>query len=182
MVCQVLKCQHSSGGFGGSERHDAHLLYTLSALQVLALYDKLHLVDADQIAKCEQCCSHCVAFAAVANCVNMLPFRYVQFVRYKPVPADIQGLQQADGSFTGDESGEIDTRCAFHWAPTSLNLRLSMSLVKVSLVTWPSYILGRSYMHVGNGHTHMWRNTNSMSISNNWRNSSSPPSSRDCPG
>ncbi|DBA85378.1 TPA: Geranylgeranyl transferase type-2 subunit beta 1 [Trebouxia sp. C0005] len=46
----VLKCQHSSGGFGGSERHDAHLLYTLSALQVLALYDKLHLVNADQIA------------------------------------------------------------------------------------------------------------------------------------
>lgn len=53
---QVLKCQHSSGGFGGSERHDAHLLYTLSALQVLALYDKLHLVNADQIASCKCCC------------------------------------------------------------------------------------------------------------------------------
>ena len=73
MVCQVLKCQHSSGGFGGSERHDAHLLYTLSALQVLALYDKLHLVDADQVANCEHCCLLCVACAALVNRVDMLP-------------------------------------------------------------------------------------------------------------
>lgn len=34
VVAWVLSCQKESGGFGGSERHDAHLLYTLSALQV----------------------------------------------------------------------------------------------------------------------------------------------------
>ena len=49
-----MKCQHPSGGFGGSERNDPHLLYTLSALQVLALYDKLDLVNADQVVSCEQ--------------------------------------------------------------------------------------------------------------------------------
>ena len=44
--------QAADGGFGGSERHDPHLLYTLSAVQVLALYDRLHEVDADSIAAC----------------------------------------------------------------------------------------------------------------------------------
>ncbi|GFH29111.1 geranylgeranyl transferase type-2 subunit beta, partial [Haematococcus lacustris] len=46
----VLSCQHECGGFGGSSRNDPHLLYTLSAVQILALYDKLHLVDAQRIA------------------------------------------------------------------------------------------------------------------------------------
>ena len=53
VVSWVISCQHPCGGFGGSERHDAHLLYTLSALQILALYDQLHRVDADKIAQCE---------------------------------------------------------------------------------------------------------------------------------
>ena len=52
VVSWVLSCQHPNGGFGGSERHDPHLLYTLSALQILALYDQLDKVDAEKIAKC----------------------------------------------------------------------------------------------------------------------------------
>jgi geranylgeranyl transferase type-2 subunit beta len=31
--------------------HDAHVLYTLSAVQILALFDRMDLVDADAIAK-----------------------------------------------------------------------------------------------------------------------------------
>ncbi len=50
--CRVWCLQAEGGGFGGSERHDPHLLYTLSAVQVLALYDRLHEVDADRIAAC----------------------------------------------------------------------------------------------------------------------------------
>ena len=53
IVKWVLESQHADGGFGGSPRHDSHLLYTLSALQVLALYRKLHLVDADKTIACE---------------------------------------------------------------------------------------------------------------------------------
>ena len=53
VVAWLLRCQKPGGGFGGSERHDAHLLYTLSALQILALYDRLDLVDADAVARCE---------------------------------------------------------------------------------------------------------------------------------
>ena len=30
----VMRCWHDCGGFGGSEGHDPHILYTLSAVQV----------------------------------------------------------------------------------------------------------------------------------------------------
>jgi geranylgeranyl transferase type-2 subunit beta len=52
VVAWTLSCKHQdgSGGYGSSPRNDAHLLYTLSAVQVLALFDKLDLVDADGIA------------------------------------------------------------------------------------------------------------------------------------
>lgn len=52
VVDWVLSCQAPCGGFGGSERHDPHLLYTLSALQILALYDRLDAVNADAVAAC----------------------------------------------------------------------------------------------------------------------------------
>lgn len=48
----VMSCQHPNGGFGGSERNDPHLLYTLSALQILAIYDRLDLIDPGKIASC----------------------------------------------------------------------------------------------------------------------------------
>lgn len=87
IVDWVFSCYDSkSGGFGGNCSgecaHDAHLLYTLSALQILAMADRLHddRLDKDAV---------------------------VKFVC---------GLQNDDGSFSGDKWGEIDTRftyCAF---------------------------------------------------------------------
>lgn len=53
IVDWILQCQANNGGFGGSARNDPHLLYTLSAVQILALYDKLELVDTDKIVHCE---------------------------------------------------------------------------------------------------------------------------------
>lgn len=35
----VLSCQHDSGGFGAAPGHDAHMLYTVSAVQILATID-----------------------------------------------------------------------------------------------------------------------------------------------
>jgi geranylgeranyl transferase type-2 subunit beta len=49
----VLQCQHSNGGFGAHPDHDPHLLYTLSAIQILLIEDGLDRVDKDKIAKCE---------------------------------------------------------------------------------------------------------------------------------
>jgi geranylgeranyl transferase type-2 subunit beta len=35
----VLSCQHDSGGFGAAPGHDAHMLSTVSAVQILAMVD-----------------------------------------------------------------------------------------------------------------------------------------------
>ncbi len=35
----MLSCQTDSGGFGAAPGHDAHLSYTVSAVQVLAMVD-----------------------------------------------------------------------------------------------------------------------------------------------
>lgn len=37
----VLSCQHVNGGFGAAPGHDAHMLYTVSAVQILAMIDAL---------------------------------------------------------------------------------------------------------------------------------------------
>jgi geranylgeranyl transferase type-2 subunit beta len=75
----VLQCYDTkTGGFGGNVGHDGHLLYTLSALQILVMAGySLDLLETDKI---------------------------VQFV---------VSLQQDDGSFAGDEWGEIDTRFSY---------------------------------------------------------------------
>ncbi len=53
ILAWVLSCQREDGGFGGSERHDSHLLYTLSAIQILALYGALDRIHADRTLSCE---------------------------------------------------------------------------------------------------------------------------------
>ena len=55
ILAWVLSCAKPDGGFGGSERHDSHLLYTLSAVQILVLYDALDRVDTERIVKCALC-------------------------------------------------------------------------------------------------------------------------------
>ena len=52
LVDWVMSCyERRTGGFGGNVGHDAHLLYTLSAIQILALADKIDLVDKDAVTK-----------------------------------------------------------------------------------------------------------------------------------
>ena len=52
IVNWVLSCQHPNGGFGGSQRHDPHLLYTLSAVQILALCHALTRINPGHVAEC----------------------------------------------------------------------------------------------------------------------------------
>jgi geranylgeranyl transferase type-2 subunit beta len=63
--------------FAGNADQDPHLLYTLSGIQVLAMYDALDSVDADAVA------------------------------------SYVAGLQQGDGSFSGDVWGEVDSRFSY---------------------------------------------------------------------
>lgn len=44
----VKSCQHENGGFSASHNHDPHLLYTLSAIQVLSLYGCIELIDVNK--------------------------------------------------------------------------------------------------------------------------------------
>jgi geranylgeranyl transferase type-2 subunit beta len=50
VISFVLSCQHPCGAFGGNAGHDHNVLYTLSALQILALFGALDRVDATLIA------------------------------------------------------------------------------------------------------------------------------------
>ncbi|EGD82455.1 rabggtb protein [Salpingoeca rosetta] len=67
----------ASGGFSASQGHDPHLLYTLSAVQILCIYDAMQQKYVDGACKF------------------------------------IAALQREDGSFQGDEWGEVDTRFSF---------------------------------------------------------------------
>ncbi|KAL0368381.1 UNVERIFIED_CONTAM: Geranylgeranyl transferase type-2 subunit beta 1 [Sesamum calycinum] len=51
VVSWIMQCQHESGGFGGNIGHDPHILYTLSAIQVLALFDKIDVLDVEKASK-----------------------------------------------------------------------------------------------------------------------------------
>lgn len=41
----VLACQHENGGFGAAPGHDAHMLYTVSAVQILVMLDAVDELD-----------------------------------------------------------------------------------------------------------------------------------------
>lgn len=47
----VLSCQHDNGGFGAAPGHDAHMLSTVSAVQILAMVDALDELDARGVGK-----------------------------------------------------------------------------------------------------------------------------------
>ncbi|KAJ1733455.1 Rab geranylgeranyltransferase [Coemansia biformis] len=49
VVSYVLGCQNADGGFGGHTGHDSHLLYTMSAVQILVMCDALDKVDAEKV-------------------------------------------------------------------------------------------------------------------------------------
>lgn len=47
----VLTCRHDDGGFSADPKHDSHILYTLSAIQILQTLDKMTSDIAEGVAK-----------------------------------------------------------------------------------------------------------------------------------
>ncbi|XP_023236076.1 geranylgeranyl transferase type-2 subunit beta-like isoform X3 [Centruroides sculpturatus] len=45
----IQQCQHECGGFGASVGHDPHLLYTLSAIQILTIYDSVDIINVGNV-------------------------------------------------------------------------------------------------------------------------------------
>lgn len=85
----VLKCFDAKrGGFGGNVGHEAHLLYTQHAVYVLAQLDSLDVLDTSPA-------------GGGGESYRELVVQYVH------------SMQLENGSFQGDEWGEVDTRFAF---------------------------------------------------------------------
>jgi geranylgeranyl transferase type-2 subunit beta len=55
----VLSCQNADGGFGAAPGHDSHLLYSVSAVQILVTIDALPELDRpgfegpEQVGRCK---------------------------------------------------------------------------------------------------------------------------------
>lgn len=98
----VLSCQSANGGFGAAPGHDAHMLYTVSAVQILITIDAV-----DELEKQGRGGKQKVA-SFIASLQN-----------------------ENDGSFMGDQWGETDTRFLYG-ALNALSLLGLMDLVDVS--------------------------------------------------
>ncbi|MCJ1258345.1 hypothetical protein MMC24_006178 [Lignoscripta atroalba] len=95
----VLSCQHENGGFGAAPGHDPHMLYTVSAVQILVTVDALHELEHRGKASKEK------------------------------VGEFIANLQDREtGTFAGDEWGETDTRFLYG-ALNALSLLHLVSLI-----------------------------------------------------
>ncbi|KAL9076818.1 MAG: hypothetical protein Q9161_000803 [Pseudevernia consocians] len=97
----VLSCQHENGGFGAAPGHDAHMLYTVSAVQILGTVDAVEELNR----------------RGKAGKENV--GKYI---------ADLQ--DQETGSFAGDQWGETDTRFLYG-AFNALSLLHMLHLVDV---------------------------------------------------
>ncbi|KIW26394.1 uncharacterized protein PV07_09493 [Cladophialophora immunda] len=97
----VFACQNPDGGFGAAPGHDSHMLYTVSAVQILATINALDDLDMPERGGKERTAKY------IAN------------------------LQNADtGTFAGDEWGETDTRFLYG-AFNALSILDMMHLVDV---------------------------------------------------
>ncbi|KAL2215325.1 type II protein geranylgeranyltransferase beta subunit [Thermoascus aurantiacus ATCC 26904] len=97
----VLACQQDNGGFGAAPGHDAHMLYTVSAVQILVTLDAVDELEKRGRGGKEK------------------------------VGAFIAGLQDREtGTFKGDEWGETDTRFLYG-ALLALSLLGLLDLVDV---------------------------------------------------
>ncbi|KAK1143646.1 Rab geranylgeranyltransferase [Aspergillus melleus] len=98
----VLSCRRDNGGFGAAPGHDAHMLYTVSAVQILVLMDALDELETRGLGGRQK------------------------------VGSFIAGLQDKDtGAFMGDEWGEQDTRFLYG-AFNALSLMDLLGMVDVS--------------------------------------------------
>lgn len=100
----VLSCQHDNGGFGAAPGHDAHILYTTSAVQILVTLDAV-----DELEKQGRGGKQRVASCTIwPFCHSAIFFHGCGPVLTVPVLAGLQDKET--GTFMGDEWGECDTR------------------------------------------------------------------------
>ena len=101
VVDWVMQCYDpESGGFGGNVGHDPHLLYTLSALQILAIAGRIDILNEIETEAEEEDQGN----YETDRCKTTKREKIIKYIVH---------LQQEDGSFAGDKWGEIDTRFTY---------------------------------------------------------------------
>ncbi|CAK1368060.1 unnamed protein product [Cercospora beticola] len=80
LLAYLFSCLHENGGFGAAPGHDPHMLYTVSAVQILAMIDGFDELE------------------------QRVPNGKMKVAQY------MAGLQQPNGTFAGDKWGETDSR------------------------------------------------------------------------
>ena len=123
LVSWIISCyKPEKGCFAPNTHHDGNLLATLSAVQLMALMGRTAELDADKIASCatllqpaqpltraKSAATHeFSSYAYGPSCLHC--FARHTNAQHHGMFADCASLQQPDGSFAGDEWGEIDTR------------------------------------------------------------------------
>lgn len=110
----VRSCAQPDGGFSGSPGRRSHMLYTLSALQILAI---VAAFDEVSINKEEPRSAGSAAGAALGESNgehgDAAESDGARFFDSSRTAAYIASLQQPDGSFVGDLGGEVDTRFSY---------------------------------------------------------------------
>jgi geranylgeranyl transferase type-2 subunit beta len=90
----VKSCQHPCGGFGAAPRHDPHILYTLSAVQVRVTSVCLSL----------SCFSSCLLSVSTQQILTL--YDALEEIDTGKCSEFVAKLQQPDGSFFGDKWGK----------------------------------------------------------------------------
>ena len=85
---------HFPGAFGAHPDHDAHILSTLSAIQILTIHDGLDRMDTERVVRGN--------VPDGRHNGSLLTCHLV-----------ISSLQQPSGVFAGDSFGEVDTRFSY---------------------------------------------------------------------
>lgn len=109
----IKKCQCPiSGGISPCEGHDPHMLYTLSAVQVIIGNDLSLAVVYYHWCTTSFVLTHflnlCTLFVQILCIYDRL-----HEIDLESVAKYVSGLQQLDGSFFGDRWGEVDIRFSF---------------------------------------------------------------------
>jgi len=102
----VLSCQHENGGFGAAPGHDAHLLSTVSAVQILVMLDGIG--ELESRGKGKELVGKCESQANLQFDAGSIPSICVRLTLGLAVLLDLQDAES--GTFMGDEWGEKDTR------------------------------------------------------------------------
>lgn len=122
----VLACQNVDGGFGAAPGHDSHMLYTVSAVQILATIRAQSQLDRERKGWREK--------IATCECLNPLnPLNPSELdLTFDPRHVSvIASLQNPDtGAFSGDEWGETDTRFLYG-ALNALSILESMHVINI---------------------------------------------------